>query len=413
LPRSAFVASSVAAVAALLAAAPAALAAEQLFVSGFLANKINVYAGGTGEFVRTWTTTLGAQAVVIGPDGDVYVAEENLDRVMRYDGFTGVLRGPFVFDDFATPGVDESGGLDGPTSVAFGPDGSFYVASFETDSILRYDATTGAFIDVFVASRDHGLDGPDTGTIFGPDGDLYVPSFFNHKVIKYDGLTGAWLEDFVEFRSGGLENPRTILWRGDGTAIVSSELNNRVLLYDAATGDSLGDCIPALTGGLFRPSGMAFGPDEELYVTSTSTDKVLKFDGETGAPLGDFVLRGSGGLDGPTYCAWVPEFHVRLEAPAPGVAGETNEIVVTGAKPGKLVIFGAGTVAGATPLPGCPGVDLGVTDLKKAGRAVADASGVARLTRPVPARFAGRTVLLQAVDANTCRTSPVVEVTFE
>lgn len=392
--------------------ASSAFAAEQLFVSGFLANRINVYAPVTGEFVRTWTTTQGPQAIVIGPDGDVYVAEENFDRVMRYDGFTGNLVGPFVFDDTATP-ADESGGLDGPTAIAFGPDGFLYVASFETDSVLRYDPATGAFDGVFVQPGNHGLNGPDTGTIFGPDGDLYVPSFWNHQVMRYDGTTGEFVEVFITAQSGGLQNPRTILFRGDGTVIVSSELNHRVLLYDAATGDSLGDFIPALTGGLFRPSGMAIGPDGELYVTSTSSDKVLRFDAETGAPLGDFVLARSGGLDGPTYCAWVPEFHVRLEAPSPGVAGEVNEIVVRGAKPGKLVIFGAGATAGALPLPGCPGVGLGVVDLKRAGRAVADASGVARFSRRVPARFAGRTVLLQAVDASTCRTSPVVQLPLE
>ncbi len=42
--------------------------------------------------------------------------------------------------------------------------------------MLRYDGSTGAFLDVFVPAGSGGLDGPLNAT-FGPDGNLYVGSF--------------------------------------------------------------------------------------------------------------------------------------------------------------------------------------------------------------------------------------------
>ena len=51
-------------------------------------------------------------------------------------------------------------GLDNPRGLKFGPDGNLYVASRGTDSILRFDGATGAFIDEFVASGSGGLNDP-------------------------------------------------------------------------------------------------------------------------------------------------------------------------------------------------------------------------------------------------------------
>src|SRR6185436_18207988 len=138
----------------------------------------------------------------------------------------------FVVDDPTTP-QDDTGGLDGPTALAFGHDGRLYVSSFNTDSILRYDGATGAFFDVFVATGSGGLNGPDAGTTFGPDGHLYVPSFFNNRVLKFDGKSGALLGTFAGSAGGQLSRPRVIRFRGDGVAYVTSWGNGRVLRYQS------------------------------------------------------------------------------------------------------------------------------------------------------------------------------------
>ena len=54
-------------------------------------------------------------------------------------------------------------------------DGYLLVASFDTNSVLRYNETTGAFVDAFIPSQSAGPREP-TGVIFGRDHNLYVAS---------------------------------------------------------------------------------------------------------------------------------------------------------------------------------------------------------------------------------------------
>jgi hypothetical protein len=44
--------------------------------------------------------------------------------------------------------------------------------------------------------------------LFGPDNDLFVVSETANAVLRYDGTTGAFIDDFVMPGSGGAMNPR-------------------------------------------------------------------------------------------------------------------------------------------------------------------------------------------------------------
>ena len=58
-------------------------------------------------------------------------------------------------------------------------DGNLYVASQGSNEVLRYNGITGTFIDDFVTAGLGGLTWP-TGLIFGPDENLYVASVVAH-----------------------------------------------------------------------------------------------------------------------------------------------------------------------------------------------------------------------------------------
>lgn len=108
-------------------------------------------AGGTGTVFNSGASVAGPIDLKFGPDGNLYVANSQSDRVQRYNGTTGVF-----INDFVSAG---SGGLDAATGLAFGPDGNLYVGSFQTDSVKRYNGATGAYIDDFVVAGAGGLDG--------------------------------------------------------------------------------------------------------------------------------------------------------------------------------------------------------------------------------------------------------------
>ena len=88
-----------------------------------------------------------------------------------------------------------------------------YVSSRGTDSIKRYNAITGAFIDDFVPSGSGGLDRPQQ-VAFDSDGHLYVTGFENGFVKKYDGTTGEFIEDFS--KNYELVNPTKMTFHTDG-----------------------------------------------------------------------------------------------------------------------------------------------------------------------------------------------------
>jgi hypothetical protein len=149
---------------------------------------------------------------------------------------------------------------------------------------MRYDGTTGAFLDAFVPSGYGNLALPH-GLLIGADGNLLVASPDGDHVGRFDSMTGEFLGDFIPSGSGGVNRPVDIIFGLDGNLLVSSANSYSIKRYDATTGAYLGDFVPPNSGGLQRPHGMVIGPDNNLYVMSAVDDSVMRFDGTTGAPL--------------------------------------------------------------------------------------------------------------------------------
>jgi hypothetical protein len=166
-----------------------------LYVANAHEGAILRYDGTTGAskgvFVAAANGGLDSpQGIVFGPDGNLYVASGNWfngsngpfykgdfppGAVLRFQGPSGRNPGSFL-GTFIPAG---SGGLANPNGMVFGPDPSgngktdLYVANSVqsgsggpliaepgTSDVLRYDATTGAFLDAFVTPGSGGLKFP-------------------------------------------------------------------------------------------------------------------------------------------------------------------------------------------------------------------------------------------------------------
>ena len=113
------------------------------------------------------------------------------NKILRYDESTG------AFVDQIDP--KNVANLNSPTCLVFGPDHNLYVTDrlFKTSQqhVLQFNGTSGAFQAVFASQN---LDSA-RGVLFGPDGDLYVvdggPSADGSGacVDRFDGQTGAFL----------------------------------------------------------------------------------------------------------------------------------------------------------------------------------------------------------------------------
>jgi hypothetical protein len=183
--------------------------------------------------------------------------------------------------------------------------GYLLVPSFNTNNALRYDESTGAFVDEFVPHKSGGLTQPE-GLILGHDHNLYVSSGLYSgvpAVLRYNGTTGTFMDSFAT--GGPLNSPRALLFGPDGNLYVGDGLDSTsgwVDRFNGQTGAFMDQFVSPSSGGLINPIGMVFGPDGkgdgklDLYVASARNSNVLRFDGTTGAFLGEFVPAGSGGL---------------------------------------------------------------------------------------------------------------------
>lgn len=90
-----------------------------------------------------------------------------------------------------------------------------------------------------------------------------------------------------------------------------------------------------------------------------------------------------------------------------GVCPGNMDFTVKYATVGGKVGYAYGMQAGATNVPGCPGVSVEINNARLAGVATADANGIAVLNGYVPSAGCGK-VLVQAVDRGSCTVTNVV-----
>jgi sugar lactone lactonase YvrE len=280
-----------------LVAAPGAAETQYYLVSGYVSDNVVRYNALTGafmdEFVPASSGGLNApEGLAIGPDGNLYVASANTHSIKRYDGGTGAYMGDFATDN----------GLNYPRGIAFGPDGNLYVSS-SNDKVLRFNGTTGAFIDEFVPYGTPNLTDPQD-LVFRGDGNLYISNGWTASVIRCNAGTGAYIDTFVQGPQFAFV-PQGMAFGADSNLYVADSEGSAVWRYDGVTGNLIDAFVPGGAGGLFHAEDVLFGLDGNLYVTSHYTDEVLRYNGVTGAPMG--VFASGGGLVAPTYMLFVPE----------------------------------------------------------------------------------------------------------
>lgn len=266
----------------------------------------------------------GPSSMTYGPDGNLYVLSGS-DTIYRYNGTTGAF-----IDAFVPTGA---GGLNEAKFITFGPDGNLYVANNseastdvgEGGAVLRFNGITGVFMDIFVANGA-GAGGTQRlseamSLVFGADGNLYVgndgrsldPNFNDaYNVLRFNATTGAFVDTFVLDNANGLFDPNALVFGPDGNLYIANEgaeLANfgSILRYDLA-GNFIDAFIPNNSGGLDEPYGFLFGADGLLYVTSADTGEIKRYNATTGAFVDTFVTTSNGDLNDPKALVFlIPE----------------------------------------------------------------------------------------------------------
>src|SRR4051812_16358831 len=159
--------------------------------NAFLGNRNSVsgvlrYNPADGSFRQVVSVTGSSQFslshVAVAPNGDIYLAHDQVG-VERFAGATGERLGVIPWS--ATGPIAD---------IDFGPDGNLYAST--SAGVDRYQPQTGTLIDHFIPVGTGGL-GTSFDLAFGGDGLIYVNSRSNNSVLRYDAASGAFRDVFV------------------------------------------------------------------------------------------------------------------------------------------------------------------------------------------------------------------------
>ncbi len=282
-------------------------------------------------------------STAIGPSGEVYIADFNNQRIRKVDAggristFAGVGTSGFAGDN----GPAAQARFAQPMGIAFGPDGSLYVADRDNHRLRKIDSygtiTTIVGNGTAAFSGDGGpaaqaqLSFP-TGVFVGPNG-IYIADWGNARIRRIDpqgnmstvagnGVIG-YSGDRGPAVAATLNEPRNIVVAGGALFIADSGNHRirRVTLADgtintfAGTGTAgfSGDSGPAASAQLSFPQAISFGSDGALYIADTDNNRVRRV-------IGALEAGGSSlGLSSPQLTTTAPAGAAALPAYSIGV----------------------------------------------------------------------------------------------
>ncbi len=210
---------------------------------------------------------------------DIFATDQTNNQVLRYDAQSGSLISVFV---------DVAGGLNRPIGLAFGGDGNLYVANNGGHGILRFNGSTGAFIDEFVPSGDFSPIRFPYDMVFGPNGNLYVTADamggpYEH-IYEIDKSTGDVLRIFES--GANLRTPFDIEFGPQGNLFVVDRTRALLQEFHGITGQYIRDVVAQQPN--VDPWSFTFEPGGDLLVASNSSSRVHRFDSATGNLIGAF-----------------------------------------------------------------------------------------------------------------------------
>ena len=257
--------------------------------------------------------------VVVDSSGDLYVADQNNNRVLFYPvGQTTPTR-VYGQPGFNT-GAQNFGGISAsslfdPWGMAVDASGGLYVADYVNSRVLYYPAGSTTATRVYGQngsftsnSANNGGVSADslsqpTGVALDASGDLYVADIFNNRVLFYPnnsttatvvyGQNGSFTSNSANnggVSANSLNNPMALTLDSSGDLYVIDRSNNRLLFYPfgsttatkvygqagsftSATANSGGISANSLS----QPFSVALDPSGNVYVTDFANNRVLEY----------------------------------------------------------------------------------------------------------------------------------------
>ncbi|HET9722436.1 MAG TPA: protein kinase [Actinomycetota bacterium] len=174
------------------------------------------------DSVRSAFETPGAKAIVVA-FGSVWLADENGDRVLRYDPATGERRAAIKLPDGSLPSY---------LAVGTGASEGIWVVNDLAGTVSRIDPTTDEVVDRLSVDAPYAVAADDRG--------VWVSSNANDSLVRIDPETGITIETLSLDGGNRIPNGPTTIALSEDWVWLASNLDPVVVRIDPATNQVVG-----------------------------------------------------------------------------------------------------------------------------------------------------------------------------
>jgi predicted membrane-bound mannosyltransferase/sugar lactone lactonase YvrE len=182
---------------------------------------------------------------------------------------------------------DQPGQFNRPRKVVVAPDGTLYVADTDNNRIQHLTAdgkvlqVWGSYTGDNVSPAPPSTFNQPWGLAVGPDGSVYVADTWNHRIQKFTA-TGEFVKQWGFFgqanQPGALWGPRDIAIDSQGHLLVTDTGNKRVVVYDSDGNEITQFGEAGLGPGQFdEPVGIVIDSQGLVYVADTWNQRIQVF----------------------------------------------------------------------------------------------------------------------------------------
>ncbi|AKB46497.1 cell surface protein [Methanosarcina sp. Kolksee] len=212
--------------------------------------------------------------VVIGPSGNVYVADTSNHRIQEFDS-----SGSFI-NKWGSYGSSSNGPFSSPQGVAVDSSGNVYVADTYNHRIVKFDSSGKCL-------TKWGSEGSGEGQFYYPQGiavdssgNVYVADTSNNRIQEFDS-NGKYITQLGSEGTGygELDDPRGVAVDSSGNIYVADTYNNRIQKFDS-NGEFLASWGSGGSGNkqFSSPSGVAVDSSGNIYIADLYNNRIQKLD---------------------------------------------------------------------------------------------------------------------------------------